>query len=554
MSLLPFLILTLGGTVVALYVRDWARVAAVVGSVVLIGAVVTALLITPGESVVVGGAVVATTDYLRLFLILGSIVGLLLATVGAAGGSRRDVPAVTAAILGTSALALAVPDARLAVLAATAGGAFGAWLTIVAVGARSSATVGIRVLRATVIAGTAAVAATAWIGRDLSELAAQPIVFGLAYLAMALAVAIRFGAIPFHAWSARMTDTVPETGLPLVTAIGPAAFAIVALAWTDSSIAPLLVDLDSVRAVVLAIAVASILLASVAAWIQDDIEHIVGYSIIGDAGVVLLALAALDPDAWAPARTWILTLIVARSAFAAWASATRTERFTGRVDDLRGWALRSPVLGAAFALVVVASISLPGLAAWDARASLVSLALSGPLATIVFLGTLTPIAYYARLAVVGLERGDGAPVQRSWRPSLDPLDLTDLPGWLRRAWDANRGLSASVGALVLASLALAVSAGAFGGPQAAAGLPPAGGPAIESFSPDGPTGPGDDVGPESAPPAGPTDDLLASPDIGGTSASPASSPAEPVSPAPSASSAPSASPSAPPSVSPSPTP
>ena len=116
---------------------------------------------------------------------------------------------------------------------------------------------------------------------------------------------------------------MPESGLPLVTAIGPAALAIVALAWTDASIAPLLVDLDSVRAVVVAIAVASILLASVAAWIQDDIEHIVGYSIIGDAGVVMLAVAALDPEAWAPARTWILAMIVARSAFAAWAAATR---------------------------------------------------------------------------------------------------------------------------------------------------------------------------------------------------------------------------------------
>ncbi len=527
MSLLPFLVVTLGGTVAALFVRSWERVSVVVGAVVLVGAVVTAVLITPDQVTVVGGAAIGTTAYLRLFLILGSVVGLLLAVVGAAGGSRRDVAAVTAAILGTSALALALPDARLAVLAATAGGAFGALLTIVSIGARSGATVGTRVLRATVIAGTMAVAATAWIGRDLSELAAQPVVFGLAYLAMALAVAIRFGAIPFHAWSARLTDAVPETALPLVTAIAPGAFAVVALAWTDASIAPLLVDLDSARAVVLAIAVASILLAPIAAWIQDDIEHVVGYSIIGDAGVVLLAVAALDPEAWAPARTWILTLIVARSAFAAWASATRTERFTGRVDDLRGWAIRSPILGVAFALVIVASISLPGLAAWDARGSLVSLALSGPLATLVFLGTLAPIAYYARLLVVGLERPDGAPVVRTWRPTPAPIDVNDVAGSTSRVWAANHGFVASIGALVLAVVALAVSAGAFDGPQAAAGLPPSGGPAIESFTPDGPSGPGasepdaepSDLGAPSDDVA-PSDEVLPSQDIGGPSAVP----------------------------------
>ena len=68
----------------------------------------------------------------------------------------------------------------------------------------------------------------------------------------------------------------------------------------------------------LGIAIASIVLAAVAAYVQDDLEHVLGYSIVGDAGVVMLALATLDPEAWAPARTWILVFVVARSAFAAW--------------------------------------------------------------------------------------------------------------------------------------------------------------------------------------------------------------------------------------------
>ena len=71
------------------------------------------------------------------------------------------------------------------------------------------------------MAGALAIAATAWFGRDLSQLAAQPVVFGLAYLAFAIAVAIRFGAIPFHLWAARLTDVVPETSLPVLTALAP---------------------------------------------------------------------------------------------------------------------------------------------------------------------------------------------------------------------------------------------------------------------------------------------------------------------------------------------
>lgn len=489
MSLLPFLLVTVVGTLAVLLVRGPERVVGAIGFVALLAALVTALGIRTDDAFAVGGAGLASTAYLRLFLVLGSLVGLLLALIGAAAGTRRDATAVTLAVLGSAAFALAVPDAQVAVLAATTGGLFAALLCVTPVGGRVGATVGVRTLRATIIAGTMAVAATAWIGRDLSEVAAQPVVFGLAYLAMAIGVAIRFGAIPVHAWAARLTDTVPETSLPLVTAWGPAALAIVALAWADSSVAPLLVDVDQARAVVVAIALASIVLASVAALIQDDLEHIVGYTIIGDAGVVMLAVAALTPDAWAPARIWILAFVVARSAFAAWAAATRTTFLTGRVGDLRGWAVRSPLLGIAFAVVVVASIGLPGLAAFDARGTLIELTLDGPLAIVATLGVFAPLVVYGRLLLIGVARPDPATGPVEWRPRIGPVALTDVRRWASMTWSDNLAFVTASAATVLAVVALAVSAGSFGAPEAAAGLPPA----LEGGS--GPIDPGPESGP-----------------------------------------------------------
>jgi NADH:ubiquinone oxidoreductase subunit 2 (subunit N) len=496
------------------------------GVAILALAVIAAALIRPGQAIPIATTGVATTDYLRVFLVLAALVTLLLAIVGEATEARRDVPAVALGILATSALALSLPDARVAVLAATAGGAIAALVALGPDRGRTSATVGTRVLRIAAVAGTMAIAATAWIGRDLSELAAQPIVFGLAYLTFALAVAIRFGAIPAHTWAARLADAVPETTLPLVTAIAPAALAIIALAWADASIAPLALDLTSVRFVVLAVAIASIFLASVAAFIQDDVEHIVGYAIVGDAGVVMLAVAALDPEAWAPARIWILAFVVARSAFAAWAAATRASFGTGRVADLGGWALRAPILAGVLVVVVVASIGLPGLAAAEARGQLIALVLDGPVAAIVMIGTLSPLLYYGRLFAVGIQRSPGGD-RVAWRPVLDRIDLTDLTASLRRAWNDNRLVTATGGAAVLAFLALIVSAGAFGGPQAAAGLPPTIGTSVESFSPgepgasDGPADPGATDAPSAGAPS-PT-----------ASASPSPSTAQPASASPS---------------------
>jgi formate hydrogenlyase subunit 3/multisubunit Na+/H+ antiporter MnhD subunit len=503
MSLVPFLLVAALGAAALLLARGIPRARAVGGPVVLLAALGAALTIVPGQAVVLGEAGFATTDYLRLFLVLGSVVGLGLVIVGAAGAGHPDAPAVTLGILASSALALAFPDARLAFIAATVGGTFSVLLTVGAGGGRLAATAGVRVLRATVIAGTLAIAASAWIGRDLSELVAQPVVFGLAYLAVALAVAIRFGAIPFHTWAARLTDSIDETGLPLVTAWSAAAFAIAALAWIDASIQPLtirdpsvgaLVDLGMVRLVVLLVAIVSIVLASVAAWIQDDLERIVGYSIVGDAGVVLLAVAALESDSWAPGRTWILAFVVGRSAFAAWAAAVRASFGTGRVSELSGWAFRSPLLAAGFAAVVLASIGIPGLAAFDARRSLVDLALGSPLSGLVLLGTLTPLAYYGRLAVIGAarRRTRSSAEDWSWRPAIEAVDLNDLRAWAAKTWSSNRGFAASATAGLLAVLAVAIMAGAFGVREAAAGLPPRLEGALESFRPQEPlesTGP-----------------------------------------------------------------
>ena len=379
MSLLVFVVVAFAFAGLAAVTREDVRARTALGLVGLTVALGAAIVMDPDQVLAIGGGGIATTAYLRLFLVLGSLVGLGLAVSGLAGGSRRDAPAVTLAILAACGLTLGLVDPRAAVLAATAGGLFGVLVTLIPGNPRAGATVGIRETRAVVVAGALAIAATAWFGRDLSQLAAQPVVFGLAYLAFAVAVAMRFGAIPFHLWAARLTDVVPETALPILTAMAPASLAIVALAWTDASVTPLLVDVSEARLFVLGIAIASIVLAAIAAFVQDDLEHVLGYSIVGDAGVVMLALATLDPEAWAPARTWILVFVVARSAFAAWVAGIRAGFWTGRIADLRGWVWRSPLLTVAFALVVIASVGFPGLVAFDARRSIVDLALDAPL-------------------------------------------------------------------------------------------------------------------------------------------------------------------------------
>jgi hypothetical protein len=450
----------------------------------------------------IGGAGLATSEWLRLYAVLGSVVGLVLVLIDVTAVHEPDAPGVIVLGLGAGVLALALTDPVIGVIAATAGGLAGVLVAAPVGAAARAAFVGSRELRALAIAGALAIVATAWLARPLAELAAAPAVFGFAYLAFAVAVAVRFGAIPFHLWAARVADAAPGVALPLLLAWGPAAFGAVALVWIDHSVAPLLLAFDGERAIIATVGVLSIVLGLVAAWIQDDLEHVVGYTIVADAGYVVLGLTVFEPDVWAPVRTWLLVFVVVRSALAAWVVALHGGFGTRRLPELIGWARRAPALALALVAIAVASVGWPGQLAWDARAAIGRLALPDPLAFLVTVAPIGGLVIYGRILATGVRRpGDAVSSGRSERPRWPvpwparpivglgtterALERTghaatailDIAWTLPAAARANRMGLAAVAVLVLASLSIAVTGGGLEVAAAARAVPTIGEPA-----------------------------------------------------------------------------
>jgi formate hydrogenlyase subunit 3/multisubunit Na+/H+ antiporter MnhD subunit len=508
-TVVPFLLVAAATGTASLVVRSnrsWSTAIALIG----LAAMTVLASAIGGASVKIGGATIAASEWLRLFAILGGAVGLLLVIVDLAAHHEPDVPGVIALGIGAAVLALAIDDPGTAVVAATAGGLAGVLVAAPVGAAARAAFVGARELRALAVAGALAIGATAWIARPLGGLSLVPEVFGLAYLAFAAAVAIRLGAIPFHLWAARVADAAPGIALPLLMAWAPAAFAAIALVWIDQSVAPLRLPIDGERSLVAAIGAVSVILGLVAAWVQDDIEHIVAYTIAADAGFVVLALAAFDPAVWEPSRTWLLVFIVARSAFAAWAVALDGVTGTRRAPDVAGWARRAPLLGIALVAIGVASVGWPGSAAWEARAAIASLALPGPIAAVVTVAPVAALAIYGRLLWIGLRPtgravGAGRSERPGWptpvprRPMLGRtqservVERTShaIAGGLDLLWAVpaairlNRTPIASAAVLVLAMAAAILASGGFG-VRGAAGAVPIGadrGPGPEASAP-----------------------------------------------------------------------
>ena len=402
MTIVVYLGVAFGAGMLGLLTRRRPSISISIGLLGLVAAVLTSLLIAPGERVEVGDSALVANDFQRLFLVLGSVAALAVTVMALAHGWQRNLPSAMLIGLGALGLGLGLTDPVAGLAATAAAGLPGILVAITtpvdARGVRAAA----RELRAVAVTGALAVVAAALVSGPGGLVSLSPTIVGLAYLAMAIAVAVRFGAIPFHTRVARVTGAAPGAALPLLLAWAPAGFASAALVWIDRNIASTAMSLDAERSVIIVVGLLCLVLGVLAASIQDDIEHVVGYSVIQDAGFVMLALTILGPGGWEPARTWLLVYIATKSAFAGWAVSMRGAFGTSRIAELSGWIRRAPLLAIALAAIVVATVGLPGLLVWDVRSRIADLSLGTPLALLGLAGGLGSLLYYGRLARVGI--------------------------------------------------------------------------------------------------------------------------------------------------------
>ena len=380
--------------------------------------------------------------YLRLTIGLWTLDALLLAFIAwllsGQANLRGVLPATLAALTG-GVIVLASADLALGAAAAAATGL----VALVAVPpARGASTVAVaaRELRLTLVVAAvlltvvavsplnAALALGASIaGTDPAVVAGASAVLGLGALAVALAVGARLGAIPFHVRFSRIADVASPIDLALLLAWLAVPVGVAGLAIVDGQIAPLALPFEGYSLTLIAVALATLVAAALAAYIQDDLRHALGYLVIADGGLVLLGFAALDPAAWGPARIWLVAMASSKTALVAW-SAVAEDRFgTRSIPDLRGWLRRSPILAAGLVVTIVATYGVPGWIAFEARATLAHLAADAPWDALLVLAGFLTLPTYLRLLVLGTgpasSKVDGAAPERVVRRRGEGVSL-----------------------------------------------------------------------------------------------------------------------------------
>ncbi len=452
------------------------RVAAWIGLAGALATLALAVAAGDGEALRVGAVQLASSTIVRLVAFGWSIAALLLGAVGRVTGGTATTVGPSLVALGASLLALASDDPGLAFAALAAAGltvivapTLGGWLADRDETPLTS--VALRGAGATVGAGLAGILAVAWSRSPIGPFggalvggaddATLRLALGLALLVVAAGVVVRSGAIPAHLWAARFVGGVTPLAIPAGLAWGSAAFTLVALAWSGSAATAASVSMDdAARALLVLVALASVVLGGLAAILHDDLEHVLGYTIVQAAGIALLAFTASTPTVHQAAADWLLATAAVTTAMAAWIALARWSFGAHRLSELGGWARRSPGLALAAAAVLVGFVGVPGMAVFDARVALAGAALPGLVGAGVVILALSPVVAIGRVLLAGV--GRVAPeVAAAPRERLGVL-LRPAGGWSRGglsrdgiAWAArNAEATARANAALMATLAV----------------------------------------------------------------------------------------------------
>ena len=486
MNLLLLASVALGAGVLAIVTaganRRLALAIGIAGSLVVLA---IALVMPTEESLQIGGVFFVGTPLVRALAVTWSAGLAVLGLLELATGGRPVVVGPSLIGLAVAGVSLATKDPATSVAALAAGGVAGVivpglsgWLDGPDAPSRLPTTS--RGALAILGSGLIGLSVVAWGASPVGPLASGGLLVedegtrlasGLALLTMVAAVAVRSGLIPLHVWGARFMEGVSPLAIPAAFAWGSAVFVLVALDWSQVFLGPEAAG-GTERLLIIGLSLVSLVLGGFAAMVHDDIEHVLGYSILQDAGIAVLAFASLEPEVAAAARNWLIASAMVKTAFAAWAAIVRATYGGHRLEELGGWARHSPVLGISFAAILVAAVGLPGMALFDARSSLVtsSMPALGGLATNAI--TAMPALYLGRIAIAGVRPvATAVAAGPSGRPTWSGgkafgwseggrMDLLRaIPGELA----ANRAALMALGVLILAVMALVTAIGGTSG-------------------------------------------------------------------------------------------
>lgn len=225
------------------------------------------------------------------------------------------------------------------------------------------------------------------------------LIVGLVFVAAGLA--FKISAVPFHMWTPDVYEGAPTA----VTAFLAAAPKVAAMALLVRVLMGPFAELAAQwQQIVVFIALASMILGSVAAVVQHNIKRLMAYSSIGHVGFALVGLAAGTEEGVRGVAVYMaIYLFMTIGTFAVILAMQVRGQAVEAIEDLAGLSKTHPMMALAMAIMMFSMAGIPPLAGFFAKFYVFMAAIEAGLYTLSVIGVLASVVaafYYLRIIKV----------------------------------------------------------------------------------------------------------------------------------------------------------
>jgi NADH-quinone oxidoreductase subunit N len=222
--------------------------------------------------------------------------------------------------------------------------------------------------------------------------------FVIALTFIVVAVAFKFGAVPFHMWVPDVYHGAPASvALLLSTAPKIGSFALIMRLLVHG----LGADPSLWVQMLTAISVLSLLLGNIVAIAQTSIRRMLAYSAIANVGFILLGFITADAGGYRAALGYTLVYVLTTlGSFGVVLLAARTDGEAEELDDFRGLARRDGLLALAMMFLMLSTAGIPPFVGFWAKLWIIQALLHTQhdgLAILAVLASVVGAFYYLRV-------------------------------------------------------------------------------------------------------------------------------------------------------------
>ncbi len=258
----------------------------------------------------------------------------------------------------------------------------------------------------------------------------------------------KVAAVPFHMWTPDVYQGSPTPVTGFMAAGAKAAGFAALLRVFVSGFGAYSVDW---RPLILVLAIASLLVGSVVALVQQDVKRMLAYSSISHAGYVLIGVQADTRGGVSSALFYLLayTFMVIGS-FAIVTIVGRKGDRRHSLDDYRGLGSRAPLLAGAMTFLLLAQAGIPLTSGFVAKFNVFAASVDAREYGLTLVGVLATVIatfFYLRLIVVMY--------------MTNPPEGSEAADAARRPFDLDPATGLALGVAVLATVVMGVLPGVF---------------------------------------------------------------------------------------------